>query len=321
MLQFGLLTPNQYALATKKRRLAGSGVAFTLLQTSDPPTKEEILRFEEISFSLRTSNGTTRMTFRHRMPDVDEVALHLIRQCHQSDGELIVQDRAASTCLTSTEWAEQLLPAYPKIQFEASDSLLYLLRVSMSGGRTYILEPSGQPLQYIESPFVVCLCPREPLRFPLNHLVAARAKRTFRRLSLPQNLSASVMTSEYRIDRISCVHPEALSLTRRDPRFTIRMRSVFERTPGVDVLRTMNILNRAYFNTHQLTDGIDAAFHSVKPGGMWIVGRTHEEDAMNHVTFFQRTDRGWEVLERIGNGSEIEKLVTGEAEAPRNGVQ
>ena len=135
MLQFGLLTPNQYARATKQRRLAGSGVAFTLLETSDPPTKEEVLRFEEISYTLRTSNGTTRMTFRHRMPDVDEVALRLIRQSYRPDAELIVQDRAASTCLTSTEWAEQLLPVFPRIQFEASDTLLYLFRISASGGR------------------------------------------------------------------------------------------------------------------------------------------------------------------------------------------
>src|SRR5208283_5371738 len=100
----------------------------------------------------------------------------------------------------------------------------------------------------------------------------------------------------YRIDKISCVHPEALSLSRNDPRFTIRTRSVFDRTPNVDVLRSMNILNLAYFPTEQLIDGIQAAFQSVKPGGLWIVGRTHEEDAKNHVTFFRRTDERWEVL-------------------------
>lgn len=318
MLQFGLLTPQQYARATKQRRIAGSGVAFTLLEIGDPPTTQEILRFEEISYSLRTSNGTTRMTFRHRMPDVDELALRLIRQSFRPDAELIVQDRAASTCLTSAEWAAQLLPAYQKAQFEASDVLLYLFRISLPGGRTYIVEPSGQPLQYIKSPFVVCLCPREPLRYPFNHLVASLAKRRFRRLALPASLSDSVGNNEYQIDRISCVHPEALSLSKNDPRFTIRSRSVFDRTPRVDVLRTMNILNLAYFPTPQLINGIRAVFRSLRPEGLWIVGRTHEGDGTNHVTFFRRTDKNWEVLERIGHGSEIEKLVTADIAEPGN---
>ena len=249
------------------------------------------------------------MTFRHRMPDVDEAALRLMCQSFRSDAALIVQDRAASTCLTSAEWAEPLFSVFPRTQFEASDTLLYLLRISLPVGPAFIVEPSGQPLQYIESPFVVSLCPREPYRYPLNHLVAAHAKWKFRRLSLPDNLADSAGSSEYRIEKISCVHPEANSLSKRDARFTIRVRSVFERTLGLDVLRTMNILNLAYFSIQQLIDGIHAAFQSLKPGGLWIVGRTHEEDKTNHATFFRRTDEKWEVLEKVGNGSEIEDLV------------
>ena len=70
----------------------------------------------------------------------------------------------------------------------------------------------------------------------------------------------------------------------------------------------MNIFNRSYFSTQQLSDGVDAAFQSIKPGGIWILGRTLEEDLSNHVTFLRRLDQRWEVLERIGKGSEIEDL-------------
>jgi hypothetical protein len=309
MLQLGILTLEQYERATKRRRSSGSGVAFTLLKTGDPPTKDDVQRFEEISYRLRTSNGTTRMTFRNRMPDVDELALQLIGRSYRADTELVVQDRAASTCLTSTEWAKGLFAVYLHMHFEASDMLLYLFRVSLPDGSAYVMEPSGQPLQYIKPPFAVCLCPREPLRYPLNHLVVVHAKRKFRALSMPEKLSNP--SGHNRIEKISCVHPEALALQNKDPRFTVRIRSVFEHTPGIDILRTMNILNLAYFPTAQLMDGIRAAFGSVKPGGIWIVGRTHEWDSRNHVTFFKRTEKSWEVLERIGNGSEIEKLVMG----------
>jgi hypothetical protein len=318
MLQFGILTADQYGRATKRRRRTGSGVSLNLLEVSDPPTKDEILRFEEISFNLRTSNGTTRTTFRHRMVDVDDLALRLLRQDHRPDKELIVQDRAASNCLTSTEWADQIHVAFPRAQFEASDSLLFLFRISLHGGSIYFVEPGGQPLQYVESPFVVSLCPRGPYRYLLNHFVAALAKRRFRRLSLPDNLADSVQHSRYRIDKISCIHPEARSLCQRDLRFTICERSVFQRTPGLDVLRTMNILNMAYFSRTRLLDGIHAAFESLKPGGLWIVGRTLEKNLTNHVTFFRRTEEKWEVLGRIGNGSEIEELVMRDDAAPGN---
>jgi hypothetical protein len=311
MLQLGLLTPRQYSLATKKRRMAGSGVAFTLLQTSDPPTQEEVLRFEEISYGLRTSNGTTRMTFRNRMPDVNQMALSLIRASYQSEAEIVVQDRAASTCLTSTEWAKQLLIDYPRVQFEASDTLLNLFVVSLEDGGTFIVEPNGQPLQYIESPFAVCLSPREPLRYLLNHLVVLRGRKRFRSLALREKLfDLCDKKKEYGIGKISCVHPEALALSENDPRFTVRVRSIFEATPGVDVLRTMNILNFEYFSTQHIINGISAAFHSVRPGGLWVVGRTLKENGKNHATFFRRKEENWEILDRIGSGSEIEKLVT-----------
>lgn len=317
MVQFGILTADQYARATRRRRLSGSGVSLNLLEVSDHPAREEIERFEEISIGLRTSIGTTRTTFRRRMVDVDEAALHLMRQEYRSDNELIVQDRAASNCLTSMEWAEQILPVFPRTYFEASDTLLYLFRISLPGGRTYFLEPGGQPLQYVKSPFVVCLYPREPYRYPLNQFVAALARRSFRRLSIPENLLDSGENKNCRIDTISCVHPEARSFVRRDPRFAVRERSVFQQTPGLDVLRTMNILNLAYFPKEQLVDGIEAASESLKLGGLWIVGRNLQESQTSNVTFFRRTEKKWEILERIGKGSEIEELVMHERFTPR----
>ena len=87
------------------------------------------------------------------------------------------------------------------------------------------------------------------------------------------------------------------------------MRSVFEHTPGVDVLRTMNVLNKAYFSAEQLVNAASAAFHSLKPGGIWIVGRTLEENFSNHATFLRRHQEKWEVLDRIGNGSEMEEFL------------
>lgn len=303
MLALGISTIHQYDRAAMARRLDGSAISYALLQMGDDPTPEDVCRFEEISLSFRTSNGTTRRTFRHRMPDVDAVTLELIQQWRRPDEKLRVQDRAASNCLTSAELAESLFRAFPNATLEASDRLLYVLRISLTGRRAYIVEPGGAPLQYICPPFVVGLSSRQPYRCPVRRLIAARAKRSLEQLQRAQRGEG------YRVDRISCVHPEADRLCRGDSRFHICTRSVFDCCAGLDVLRTMNILNKAYFPTDQLIEGEKAAFQSLKPGGLWVVGRT-AEDQRNEVTFFLRTDVHWEVVARIGKGSEIEGLVT-----------
>jgi hypothetical protein len=281
----------------------GSAISYDLLQIDDHPTEAEISRFEQISLGFRTSNGTTRLTFRRRLLEVDTTTLELVQQWHPRDAELHVEDRAASNCLTSAELAEQLFPVFPHATIEASDRLLYVLRISLGRGKAYIIEPDGELLQYICPPFVVYLNSREPYRCPVRRLIAARAKRSFLQLGLPQRCG------EYAIERISCVHPEADSFCKRDPRLRICTRSVFEHHPGLDVLRTMNILNKAYFPVERLVEGANAAFQSLKPGGLWIVGRTSGNT--NDVTFFRRTEYKWEVMARIGKGSEIEELVDG----------
>lgn len=303
MLAFGIYTEGQFVRATSRRRLDGSAISYSLLQIGDHPTGEEISRFEQISLSFQTSNGTTRRTFRRRMPDVDATTLELIQQWLPRDAELRVQDRAASNCLTSAELAEPLFMAFPNATLEASDRLLYVFRISITRRKAYIVEPDGELLQYICPPFVVRLSSRNPYRCPLRRWIAARAKRSFHQLGLPQR------STEYRIDRISCIHPDADSLCKRDSRFQICVRSLFDHSAGLDVLRTMNILNKAYFPIPQLVEGANAAFQSLKPGGLWIVGRTSENQT-NDVTFFRRTDQKWEVMSRIGKGSEIEELVT-----------
>jgi hypothetical protein len=310
MLRFGICTPDQYLRAGERRRFSGSRVAYSLLDVGDSPTEEQIRTFEDVSFTLRTSNGTFRTTFRHRFRDVDEVALRLMRGFYAPDTELRIQDRAGSHGVTSWEWAAKLFAVFPGAEFEASDVLLYLIELSLPTGETYIVEPNGKPLQYIKPPFVVSLHYPESWRYPVNRAIAARAKRKFEELHVPEGWQENTHeTAQYSVTRIPFVHPEARMFGKTNPRFQFRARSVFDKAPGAcHVLRTMNIFNKAYFSPQQLAEGANAAFQSIKPGGIWIVGRTLEEDFSNHVTFLRRQDTGWEVLERIGYGSEMEQL-------------
>lgn len=298
MFTLGVYTKEQYARLGEKRRFLGARVAYNLLRVQEPCSAEEAKIFEDICFTLRTSNGTFRTTYRNRFRDVDKVALRLIQGSFDASTRLRVQDRAVSNGLTSAEWARGLGEHYPTLEFEASDLLIELREWTLPNGDIYIGEPDGKPLQYIRRPFVVSQDYKESWRNPLLRWVANRARHRFNRLS----------SGGYRTAPISCIHPEARELE-KSGRFRFEARSIFDRTPkACEVLRTMNILNRSYFSSERLAEAARGIFDSLVPGGIWIAGRTLEEDFSNHVTFFRRLDDRWEVLERIGNGLEIEEI-------------
>jgi len=314
VLRFGIYTEQQYRRAGPQRRELGARVAYTLLDVGSDPSDERISMFEDVSYRLRMSNGTFRTSFPQRFVDLDAEALRWMSRLFAPETPLRIQDRAASHCLTSYEFAEHIFALFPRSEFEASDQVLYLYELTLTSGEKYIVEPSGKPLQYIRPPWVLSAYHREPRRYPVNLLLGFWARKRFARLALPEEWMQSDGGPDYRVRKIGCVHPRAATLAARDPRFRVRTRSVFETTPqSCDVLRTMNILNRAYFAEDQLEGAVHVAFDSVRAGGLWIVGRTWEEDSSNHATFFLRRENDWQILGRLGQGSEIEGLALGAA--------
>ncbi len=312
MLGIGIHKQEQYMRMGSERRFAGASVAYNLLLIGDNPSEEQIKVFEDISFKLRTSNGTFRTTFRNRFHDVDKGSIDVMKRFFTAESAIRVEDRAVSHGLTSCEWAKQLLPVFPAAEIEASDLLLQLLELSVDDGETFITEVDGTPLQYIKPPFVVSLHHPESWSNPLRRWVAGRGRTRFRGVGLPSDWVEQAPGTVYRVRPIPSIHPAAAALERSDPRFKFRRRSVFDRTPApCHVLRTMNIFNRPYFSAERLEDGCRAVFDSLQPGGIWVVGRTLEEDSTNHATFLRKAGKGWEVLDRIGGGWELEAMALG----------
>ena len=78
MLRFGIWTQDQFRKAGERRRFSGSRVAYTLLNIGENPTSQQIQMFEDICFTLRTSDGTCRTTFRNRLLDVDAATIQIL---------------------------------------------------------------------------------------------------------------------------------------------------------------------------------------------------------------------------------------------------
>ncbi len=221
----------------------------------------------------------------------------------------------------------ELFALFPHLEFVASDLLLFLLEAKKKlNEERFIVEPDGTPLQYVRPPFVVRLSQPESKLFFFNWLLAGRAQRAWNRVRSSLNLASSASLSErapqetngFEIRKLPLVHPEARRLANEDSRFSIRSHSAFEPSAqSCSVIRTMNIYNRAYFSEDRLREGVRAVLSSLVPDGIWIVGRTADEAATSHnVTVFRKTAAGLlEIVERAGQGSEIEDLATKASQA------
>jgi hypothetical protein len=83
-----------------------------------------------------------------------------------------------------------------------------------------------------------------------------------------------------------------------------------------DIVRAANILNRGYFEGTTLSRMLSTLVAYARgPGSLLVLNRTHE-DGTNHGSILQLQATGkLALLERVGNGSEIEALAL--AAAPR----
>ena len=319
MLKLGICEANQ---DTPAHILWRRGLmAASMLAMSDPPTEAEKRRFDRLMPQITLSSGTTRSTARNRLARLDAEIQQCLQQVFAPDSSLDVEDWAVSNGITAVEWFLRLRKHYPHVRFTASDWILHLIEARyIPTGEIYILEPDGTPIQYIQPPFVVNLIVDSHWVYAVNRYVRRRAMRRWHnslasRLRLPAQWEqfdygpATANVQPFALRRLPLVHPEAVELL--GPGFGIRRHSIFAAldTP-VDVIRTMNILNRTYFPEARLREAIAAVERSLKPGGIWIVGRTVRDDPPeNEVTIFRRGETGWQVLRRVGPGSEIEPLV------------
>jgi len=77
-----------------------------------------------------------------------------------------------------------------------------------------------------------------------------------------------------------------------------------------EVIRAANILNRGYFSIHQLREAVrNLRDRLAGPGTFLIIVRT-DETGSNHGSVLRLGHTGsFEVLTRVGRGSEIEDIV------------
>lgn len=330
MLRLGVYKPEQFfetaprgLLSYLYYRLSRGRVSLHLLSSAGDHDFERLMRHVQLP------NGVYRTTFRNRFRDLDPVVNEILLQSFSKQQELLVEDWAASACLTSYEWAESLLPQFPQSRFTASDLVLFLVEIEdkQSGG-LFIAEHDGRLLQYVRPPLVIRMTPPEGWKAPVSRLCYNSAAKRWRELAglwpLPEEWLD--LRNEAELERQGCVlrklplvHPQALWRSRRESRFAIRRQSIFDAAPApCHVIRTMNILNHAYFSDQQLKQAAHAVADSLHPGGIWILGRTVTDESSHDVSILRKHGSGdLEVVKRVGAGSEVETIAVEMALATR----
>lgn len=326
MLRLGVWKPEQFFAAPPDRcwpylryRLSRGRVALRLLGSA-----REATLFEQLMPYVQLSNGVYRTTFTRRFRDLDPAVNRILSRNFSSLESLVVEDWAASACLTSCEWAESLFPLFPRMRFTASDLALFLVEVEdVDSGDIFAAEQDGRLLQHVRPPFVIRMEPPEPWSTPLNRILSLRARRRWKRAirlwPLPDSWTDlrsldPLHRDGYVLRKLPLIHPRAVALSASNAQFAIRRHSVFESTEAsCHVIRSMNIFNVAYFSKEQLAQGARSVISSLHPGGIWIVGRTIRDNPPVHdVSVYRKQDTGrLEAIERIGSGSEIESIALG----------
>jgi hypothetical protein len=321
MLKLGIYRVDQYqeAGAGAWSWLRRNRFAYHLLRTSIPPLPREIAIFDNIMQYMRLSSGVYRTTAPGRFRDLDQFVRPILESRFNLANPLLVADWAASDCVTSAEWFESLSLSYPRLQLTASDLSLSLVEVQLPGGASYILEADGNPLQYVQRPFVIPLGRPESSILLVNRWLQSRAESKLARLKQEGCFNGFAEWSndsrEYwekpplLFRKIPLTHPRAEALRRASHAFRIERHSVFQATAELyQVIRTMNILSQSYFSAEQLTEGARCVWRSLEPAGIWIVGRTLEGSTEHQVSVLEKTPSGFRLLERHTAPSEIEDL-------------
>jgi len=325
VLKLGIRRLADFPAAATDSRLSlrsSNRVSYQLLRTAQPPADREVALFDHVMRQMQLSSGVFRTTVRQRFANLNPQIGDLLAERFPASAPLNIHDWAASSCLTSAEWAAQLLVRFPAATFTCSDLTLYLIEATLPTGEVFVFERDGGLLQYLKGPFVVRLVPPEPRLMAVNSFLGTRAAAQFAELAptwqLPPAWLAGDLfrTPDFTQDgvvfrKIPIVHPEAGALANQNPRFRVIRHSAFDPLASpVHVIRTMNIFNRSYFSPERLAEGARAVWHSLDNSGPWIVGRTVKEDPPVHeVSVFCRTPSGFDLLWRNGTGSEIEALV------------
>ncbi len=251
---------------------------------------------------LRLRNGSYKLTYPKRLADLDAMT---VRHLGALRRPLELMDVGVSSGVTTVEWSDALASAGIEHRMVAGD-LIPRARLYSLGRWFHVLADDDKHPMQMEcwgAPFKTSINPSDFLR--LDGIL----------VPLLRMFSAVVVRFE---GLLPVRHHDVWLVTRRlleDSRFDVVKDNVFVEAPPFkgrfDAIRAANLLNRSYFDEAALARAIRLLALRLRPGGLLIVCRTLLDETNAGTIFRLRPDaREFEIVERLGEGSEVEGVVS-----------
>lgn len=268
---------------TRSGRWPARATAMQIYGPSASPTAAQEAAFFG---GLRLANGTFKTTNEHRLDDLNLLAASVLPKRRP----LRVKDVGISSGVTTIEWAEQLRAAGIEAEMTGADLSLEARLVRVTKGIRVLFDADGNVLQTDLAGYGVPGQMRRSERLLFGAIVA-RAVRSARCRSY---------------ETLKLVSPRLLGR----PDVEIVEEDLLAPPSGRqwDLIRAANILNVSYFPREALQAMLAGITSTLASDGVLVICRT-DSSGTNNATIFRLRDAGYEVVGRLGSGSEVEDLV------------
>ena len=243
------------------------------------------------------ANGYCKTTDAHRLDDLNAFVLPYMRRLVQKP--LNIMDVAVSSGISTQEWYDYLSAEGVQANIVGTDSTIHVWHlpgrfIDILFDRNKNVIHLGLLGRGIGNQRLKDLRSRG-----LNVLVRAFLKVGVRArpLNLLSKAVRDVSVIEEEIENISGSH-----------------------AAHFDVIRAANILNLKYFSESRLRHMIKLLSRRLRTGGLFIVCRTHL-DGSNHASLFRFDADGFTKLDRLGNASEIDHIISSTDASPSESVR
>lgn len=251
--------------------------------------------------ALKMRNGTFKFTQPCRFSELERVIQPFVKERSGSLQEVL--DIGVSTGVTTVEFANFLRSNGASAKVIATDLFINAHIVHAWPQLTVLADSEGWPLQYDFRGIVV-----RPWIRRLDYVTLAFVPRLLARWLLRARARALIAAGSSEVVQMTT------RLLSNDGDILFVENDIMKRAPAFagrfDFIRAANILNLNYFGERQINEAVANIRSYLRgPGALLLVTRTNSA-RRNAGTLFELLPSGtFQILKRIGGGSEIERQI------------